>query len=39
MSGASSTDGRGEKCIHILVGKPERKRPLERPKHGWKISD
>jgi hypothetical protein len=26
----------GEKrCMQILVGKPEGKRPLGRPRHGW----
>jgi hypothetical protein len=24
-----------EECIWILVGKPERKRPLRRPKRRW----
>jgi hypothetical protein len=28
MSGACSTHGRDEICIHILVGKPEGKGPL-----------
>jgi hypothetical protein len=27
--------GRDEKCISILVGKPEGKRLLERPSHRW----
>jgi len=25
----------GERCIHVLVGKPEGKRPLGRPRHRW----
>jgi hypothetical protein len=27
--------GRGEKRVQVLVGEPEGKRPLERPRHGW----
>jgi hypothetical protein len=30
MGGACSTHGRDEKCIHHLVGKPERMRPRGR---------
>jgi hypothetical protein len=26
---------RGGKCTGFLVGKPEGKRPLERPRHRW----
>jgi hypothetical protein len=33
MDGAYSLDGGGEK---VLVGKPEGKTPLERPRHRWK---
>jgi hypothetical protein len=25
----------GERCIQLLVGKPEGKRPLGRPRHRW----
>jgi len=28
--------GEDEKCYKILVGKPERKWPLETPRHKWK---
>jgi hypothetical protein len=28
--------GRDERCIHGLVGKPGGKRPLGRPRRGWK---
>jgi hypothetical protein len=35
MSRACSTNGREEECISILVGKPEGKRPLGRPRHMW----
>jgi hypothetical protein len=28
-------DGSGERCVQGLVGKPEEKRPLGRPKHRW----
>jgi hypothetical protein len=33
MGGAFSTHGGDEKCIKVLVGRPEGKRPLKRPKH------
>jgi len=37
MGGACSTHGRDKKCIqYILVGKPEGKRPLKRPRNIWK---
>jgi hypothetical protein len=32
MRGACSAHGEDEKCVQILVGKPEGKRPLGRPK-------
>jgi hypothetical protein len=32
---AVCTDGRDEKYIQYLVGKPEGKRPLGRPKRRW----
>jgi hypothetical protein len=35
MDRACSTDGRDEKCINILVEKPEGKRPLGRPRRRW----
>jgi hypothetical protein len=36
MGGAYNTHGRDEKCIqNILIGKPERKRPLGRPRSRW----
>ena len=35
MSGACGTHGRQEKCVRILVERPEGKRPLVRPGHGW----
>ena len=28
-------DGGEERCIQVLVGKPEGKRPLGRPRHRW----
>jgi hypothetical protein len=28
-------NGREEKCVNILVGKPEGKRPLGRPRRRW----
>jgi hypothetical protein len=36
MGGTCSTYGKEEKCIQILVGNPEGRRPLERPKRRWK---
>jgi hypothetical protein len=27
--------GEGRNVYRVLVGKPERKRPLERPRHRW----
>jgi hypothetical protein len=33
MGKACSTHGRGEKCI--LIGKPEERRPVGRPRHRW----
>jgi hypothetical protein len=37
MGWAYSTNGREEDCIAyiILVGRPEGKRPLRRPRHIW----
>jgi hypothetical protein len=35
MSGACSTNGEKRNAYRILVGKPEEKRPLERPKLRW----
>jgi hypothetical protein len=35
MGGACSTYGRDEKCVHILVGNPEGKRPLGKPRRRW----
>jgi hypothetical protein len=35
MGGACNTHGRDEISIHILVGKPEGKRPLRRPRRRW----
>jgi hypothetical protein len=35
MGGACSTDGRGKRCIKYLVGKPEEKRQLGRPRRRW----
>jgi hypothetical protein len=32
---ACGTHGRGEKSVQGLVGKPEGKRPLERPRRRW----
>jgi hypothetical protein len=35
MGGACSTDGEGRGMYRVLVGKPEGKRPLVRPRHRW----
>jgi hypothetical protein len=35
VGGACSTHRRGEKVYKVLVGKPEGKRPLGRPKRRW----
>jgi hypothetical protein len=35
MSGACSTNGEKRNAYRILVGKPEGKRPLGRPRRRW----
>jgi hypothetical protein len=35
MGGACGAYGRGEGVYRVLVGKPEGKRPLERPRRRW----
>jgi hypothetical protein len=35
MGGACSTYGEGRGVYRVLVGKPEGKRPLGRPRHRW----
>jgi hypothetical protein len=35
MGGACRTYGGEERCIQVLVGKPEEKRPLGRPRRRW----
>jgi hypothetical protein len=35
MGGACSMNGRDKKCIQYLIGKPEVKRPYERPRRIW----
>jgi hypothetical protein len=32
---ACGTQGEGRNVYRVLVGKPEGKRPLERPRYGW----
>jgi len=39
IGGACSTRGKDEKVCSILVGKPEGKRPLGRPRCRWKDND
>jgi hypothetical protein len=36
MGGACSMDGEERGVYRVLVGKPEGKRPLVRPRHRWK---
>jgi hypothetical protein len=36
MGRACSTHGEKRNACRILVGKPKEKRPLGRPRHGWK---
>jgi hypothetical protein len=36
VGGARDTHWRGEKIVQNLVGKPEGKRPLGRPRRRWK---
>jgi hypothetical protein len=36
MVRACSTHGGEERCIQVLVGKPEGKEPLGRPRSNWK---
>jgi hypothetical protein len=35
MGGACSTNGEKRNTYRLLIGKPERKRPLGRPRHRW----
>jgi hypothetical protein len=35
MGGACSSDGEERGVYRVLVGKPEGKRPLRRPRHRW----
>jgi hypothetical protein len=35
VGGACGTHGRREKVYKVLVGKSERRRPLERPRRRW----
>jgi hypothetical protein len=35
MGGACSSDGEGRGVYRVLVGKPERKRPMGRPRRRW----
>jgi hypothetical protein len=35
VGGACGTHGRGRKVYKVLVGKPEGKRPLGRPRRRW----
>jgi hypothetical protein len=38
MGGACSADGEGKDVYRVLVGKPEGKRPLGRPRRRWEDS-
>jgi len=35
MGGTCGAYGGGERCAQVLVGKPEGKRPLGRPRRRW----
>jgi hypothetical protein len=35
VGGTCGTHGRGERCLQVLVGRSEVKRPLRRPRHRW----
>jgi hypothetical protein len=35
VGGTYGTHGGGEKCLGVLVGRPEGKRPLGRPRRMW----
>jgi hypothetical protein len=35
MGGACSTNGEKRNAYRILLGKPEGKKPLGRPRHRW----
>jgi hypothetical protein len=35
MCGACSADGEEERCIQVLMRKPEGKGPFEKPRHRW----
>jgi hypothetical protein len=34
--GECSTEGGEERCVQVLMGKSEGKRPFGRPRHRWK---
>jgi hypothetical protein len=35
VGGTCGTHGEGERCYRVLVGSPEGKRPLGRPRRRW----
>jgi hypothetical protein len=35
VGGTCGTHGGGERCLQVLVGRPEHKRPLGRPRRRW----
>ena len=38
MGGTCGAYGEGKVVHRVLVGKPERKRPLRRPRHRWEAN-
>jgi hypothetical protein len=38
VGGACGAYGEGRDVRRVLVGKPEGKRPLERPRRGWEVN-
>jgi len=35
VGGTCGTQGGGERCLQVLLGRPEGKRPLGRSRHKW----
>jgi hypothetical protein len=38
VGGTCGRHGRGERCLLVLVGRSEGKRPLGRSRHRWEIT-
>jgi hypothetical protein len=35
VGGTCGTHGGGERCLEVVIGRPEGKRPLGRPRRRW----